>query len=110
VPKITVNVTDRKNKKHIIEVEKAQTLMQLIDYHELAQPYGICGGEPACGTCHIYVENEWLDKLNEKTEEEEGTLDMVSELKDNSRLACQIDLTEKLSGLVVTIGPNENQE
>ena len=51
-----------------------------------------------------------LDKLNEKTEEEEGTLDMVSELKDNSRLACQIDLTEKLSGLVVTIGPNENQE
>jgi ferredoxin len=49
-----------------------------------------------------------LDKLNEKTEE--GTPDMVSELKENSRLTCQINLTEKLSGLVVTIGPNENQE
>ena len=60
--KIIINVTDRKNKKHILEAKKGQTLMQLIDQNELANPYGICGGEPMCGTCHVYVEKEWLDK------------------------------------------------
>ena len=78
--------------------------------NNLAQPYGICGGEPACGTCHVYVEDRWLDKLNPKTDEEEETLGNASELKENSRLGCQIDLDEKLDGLTVTIGPNENQE
>jgi len=107
--KITVNVTDRKNKKHALEAQKGQTLMQLIDQNELANPYGICGGEPMCGTCHVYVEKEWLDKLNPKTSEEELARDNASELKENSRLGCQIDLIEELNGLTVTIGPNENQ-
>ena len=107
--KIVINVTDRKNKKHTLEGKVGQTLMQLIDQHEIANPYGICGGEPMCGTCHVYVEKEWLDKLNPKTSEEELAIDNASELKDNSRLGCQIDLTEELNGLTVTIGPNENQ-
>ena len=107
--KIIINVTDRKNKKHIIEGKKGQTLMQLIDQNELANPYGICGGEPMCGTCHVYVEKEWLDKLNPKTSEEELAIDNASELKENSRLGCQIDLIEELNGLTVTIGSNENQ-
>ena len=107
--KITINVTDRKNKQHVLEGQKGQTLMQLIDQNELANPYGICGGEPMCGTCHVYVEKEWLDKLNPKTSEEELAIDNANELKDNSRLGCQIDLIEELNGLTVTIGPNENQ-
>ena len=94
--KIIINVTDRKNKEHILEGQKGQTLMQLIDQNELANPYGICGGEPMCGTCHVYVE-------------EELAIDNASELKENSRLGCQIDLIEELNGLTVTIGPNENQ-
>ena len=107
--KVIVNVTDRKNKKHILEGQKGQTLMQLIDQHELANPYGICGGEPMCGTCHVYVEEKWLDKLSQKTSEEEIAIDNASALKDNSRLGCQIDLSEELNGLSVNIGPNENQ-
>ena len=107
--RITVNVTDRKNKKHILEGQKGQTLMQLIDKHGLANPYGICGGEPMCGTCHVYVEKEWLGQLNSKSSEEDLAIDNASKLKENSRLGCQIDLTEELNGLTVTIGPNENQ-
>ena len=107
--KITITVNDRKDKQHILEGEKGQTLMQLIDKHELANPYGICGGEPMCGTCHVYVEKVWLAKLNPKTSEEELAIDNASELKENSRLGCQIDLSEDLNGLTVTIGPNENQ-
>ena len=107
--KIIINVTDRKNKKHTIEGQKGQTLMQLVDQYELANPYGICGGEPMCGTCHVYVDQAWVGKLNAKTSEEESAIDNASELKENSRLACQIDLSEELNGLTVTIGPNENQ-
>tara|TARA_B110000263_G_C15232905_1_gene475514 strand:+ start:777 stop:1109 length:333 start_codon:yes stop_codon:yes gene_type:complete len=107
--KITINVMDRKNKKHILEGEKGQTLMELIDEHKIAEPYGTCCGEPQCGTCHVYVDEEWLNKLNEKTSEEELAIDNASELKNNSRLGCQIDLVEELNGLSVKIGPNENQ-
>ena len=107
--KIIVNVVDRKNNIHVLEGKKNQTLMELIDEYNLAEPYGICGGEPQCGTCHVYVNNEWLDKIDPKSSEEEFTLDNASELKDNSRLACQIYLTEELSGLPVTIGPHSNQ-
>ena len=107
--KITVNVTDRKNKKHILEGQKGQTLMQLIDKNDLANPYGICGGEPMCGTCHVYIDKKWLNLLNPKTDEENLAIENASELKENSRLGCQIDLTEELNGLTVTIGPNENQ-
>ena len=107
--KIIVNVTDRKNKKHILEGEKGQTLMQLIDQYDIAYPYGVCGGFPDCGTCHVYVDEKWLNKLSIKTSEEESAMENSSQLKNNSRLGCQIDLTEELNGLTVTIGPNENQ-
>ena len=100
---------DRKNKKHTIEGKKGQTLMELIDEHKIANPYGICGGEPMCGTCHVYVDEKWLSKLTTKTEEEEMAIDNASELKNNSRLGCQIDLSEELNGLIVTIGPNDNE-
>ena len=107
--KIIINVTDRKNNKHIFEGKNNQTLMELIDDHKIAEPYGICGGEPQCATCYVYVNNDWLDKLDPKTSEEEFTLDNACELKENARLACQIYLSEDLNGLTVTIGPNENQ-
>jgi ferredoxin, 2Fe-2S len=107
--KITIKVMDRKNKQHILEGKKGQTLMELIDEHKIAEPYGTCCGEPQCGTCHVYVGEEWLDKLNEKTEEEKLAIDNASELKSNSRLGCQIDLIEELNGLSVKIGPNDNQ-
>jgi len=75
--KVTVNVTDRKNKKHILEGQKGKTLMQLIDENELVNPYGICSGEPMCGTCHIYVEKEWLGKLNSKTSDYRKSYSLV---------------------------------
>ena len=57
----------------------------------------------------LEYDKEWLDKLNPKTSEEELAIDNASELKENSRLGCQIDLIEELNGLTITIGPNKNQ-
>lgn len=62
---------------------------------------GECGGVLSCATCHCYVDEKWLAKLPDASEQEEDMLDMAIEPKDNSRLSCQIELTEELDGIVV---------
>jgi 2Fe-2S ferredoxin len=64
-----------------------------------------CGGACACGTCHVYVEDSWLDRLIPPTDEEEDQLDLVAGLEPNSRLSCQILMRRDLDGLVVRLGP-----
>lgn len=66
---------------------------------------GACEGSCACSTCHVYVDDRYLDKLEEPTEEEEDMLDMAPALKTNSRLACQIRLTKEMDGMVLTLPP-----
>ncbi|MFX4221312.1 MAG: 2Fe-2S iron-sulfur cluster-binding protein [Thalassobaculum sp.] len=64
-----------------------------------------CGGACACATCHVYVDEEWLDKLPPRSEEEEEKLDEAFDVRDNSRLSCQILMSDELDGLHVTIAP-----
>ena len=61
-----------------------------------------CGGACACATCHVYVEPEWMDKVGSRAQMEEDMLDFAFDLRPNSRLSCQIKVTEALDGLVVT--------
>lgn len=61
-----------------------------------------CGGACSCATCHVYVQEEWLDKLGTVDPMEEAMLSLSTDRKDNSRLSCQIEVTEELDGLVVT--------
>ena len=103
INKIIVNVTDRKDKKHILEGSKGQTLMQLIDQYEIAYPYGVCGGFPDCGTCHVYVDKDWYEKLPKKEEGEEDMLDLAYEPNCYSRLSCQIMISNELEGLIVRL-------
>lgn len=77
---------------------------------EIIRDYGLpikaeCGGACLCGTCHVYVAPEWLDKLYPKTSDEEDRLmeDAVG-VQDNSRLSCQILMSDALDGLRVTMG------
>lgn len=62
-----------------------------------------CGGSCTCATCHVYVDKAWLDKVGEAGEFEQDLLDMVMDPEDNSRLACQIEITDELDGLVVRL-------
>ena len=66
-----------------------------------------CGGSMACATCHVYVNEDWLSKLNNSEEGEQDMLDMAYEPKKNSRLSCQLIVSDELDGLVVT--PPEKQ-
>ena len=61
-----------------------------------------CGGSMACATCHVYVSENWLNKLEKIHDAEQDMLDMAYEPKKNSRLSCQIIITDELDGLEVT--------
>ena len=61
-----------------------------------------CGGSCSCATCHVFVNEEWLSKTGEISPIEEAMLSLSPDRKENSRLACQIPITEDLDGLVVT--------
>ena len=61
-----------------------------------------CGGGMACATCHVYVKEEWLNKLNKAEDAEQDMIDMAFEPKKNSRLSCQIIVSDELDGLEVT--------
>ncbi|MFG1202993.1 2Fe-2S iron-sulfur cluster-binding protein [Xanthobacter aminoxidans] len=60
-----------------------------------------CGGACACATCHVYVDDAWMDKVGQPSEMEEGMLDFATDLRPTSRLSCQIKLTGALDGLVL---------
>ena len=64
---------------------------------------GACGGCQSCSTCHVYVNTTYLDKIKPAEEKEEDILDMVDDLKDNSRLACAIKITKDLEGMILEL-------
>ena len=66
-----------------------------------------CGGGMACATCHVYVKEEWLNKLDKPEDAEQDMIDMVFEPKKNSRLSCQIVVSDEIDGLVVTTPPKQ---
>ena len=66
-----------------------------------------CGGACACATCHVYVAPEWASKLKPRDDMEDSMLDFAEDVQDNSRLSCQILLTEELDGITVTTPENQ---
>ena len=101
MPKIIYNTND--NKTHTIEVQNGLTVMEGAVQNDIPGIDADCGGGMACATCHVYVDDEWMEKLPEKDDGEEDMLDMAFEPKKNSRLSCQIIVSDDLDGLVVNI-------
>ena len=97
--KITYNTHD--NKTHTIDAQNGLTVMEAAVQNDIPGIDADCGGGMACATCHVYVNEEWLDKLPTKEDGEEDMLDMAFEPKKNSRLSCQLIVSEELNGLTV---------
>ena len=91
------------DKTHTVDVQKGLTVMEGAVQNDIPGIDADCGGGMACATCHVYVNEDWTDKLPSKEDGEEDMLDMAFEPKKNSRLSCQITVTENLDGLVVSI-------
>jgi 2Fe-2S ferredoxin len=101
-----VRATDRQGIEHELSAPAGATLMeQLRDLPDGVA--AICGGTCACATCHVYVDGAWVSRLPEAIAEEREMLADVPTRRETSRLSCQIVLEERLSGLIVTIAPEE---
>ena len=100
MPKITYITSD--TKIYEVDVQNGLTVMEGAVQNDIPGIDADCGGGMACATCHVYVNDEWFDKIPAKEDGEEDMLDMAFEPKKNSRLSCQILVSEEIDGLVVT--------
>ena len=106
---ITINIIDRKGIFHEVQAptDMNLNLMELIRMYELAEEgtIGICGGMAMCASCQCYVLNDVLK--TERNDDEEAMLLEAYHVKDNSRLGCQISITEEIDGLAIEIAPEQ---
>ena len=89
--------------QHVHEGDDGMTVMEVAIKNSVPGIDADCGGACACATCHVYVDENWLGKVGERTEMEEDMLDFAFEVQDNSRLSCQIKVSNDIDGLVVTM-------
>ena len=101
MPKITY--IESNGKTHTIEVANGLSVMEGAVQNNITGIDADCGGSMACATCHVYVKEEWFNKLPKKEDGEEDMLDMAYEPKKNSRLSCQLMISDQLDGLVVNL-------
>ena len=100
MPKITY--IDSSGNQKTIEVEIGLTVMEGAIQNDVTGIDADCGGGMSCATCHVYVKEEWLNKLPKAEDGEQDMIDMAFEPKKNSRLSCQLIVTDELNGMVVT--------
>ncbi len=101
-----LRVVDRDGVEHEVEARAGLKVMETLrelDYGVAA----ICGGMCSCATCHVYVDRSWLERLAAPMSDERELLAELAHRESNSRLSCQIEFTEGLAGLKVTIAPDE---
>ena len=92
---------DRKGVEHVLEGTEGWTVMEAL--RDAGLPITAeCGGACACATCHVYVDEAWREKVGSPSPMEEDMLDFGFDVRPNSRLSCQIKVTDALDGLVVT--------
>ncbi len=94
--------------EHAVDVKAGQSVMEGAVKHNIPGIDADCGGACACATCHVYVDPAWVSKTGEKTAMEESMLDFAESVEDNSRLSCQIKVTDALDGLVVRMPESQH--
>ena len=97
-----ITYKDNQGNSKTIEVENGLSVMEGAIQNDISGIDADCGGAMACATCHVYVEENWFNKLTKAEDAEVDMIDMAYEPKKNSRLSCQLIVTEELDGLIVT--------
>ncbi|MGI9324281.1 MAG: 2Fe-2S iron-sulfur cluster-binding protein [Pseudomonadales bacterium] len=101
MPKITYIEHD--GAEHVVAAETGQSVMAAAVDNLVPGIDADCGGECSCATCHVVVSNDWMAKVGQPDDREEAMLDLNPEREPNSRLSCQIPVTDELDGLVVNV-------
>ena len=90
-------------KSHTVDIANGLSVMEGAVQNDIPGIDADCGGGMACATCHVYVKEDWFNKINEKTEGEDDMLDQAFEPNKFSRLSCQISVTDEIDGLTVNL-------
>ena len=98
-----ITYIEHSGKLRIIQVQNGLTVMEGAIQNDIPGIDADCGGSMACATCHVYVKEEWFNKLPKKEDGEEDMLDMAYEPSKFSRLSCQLTVSDELEGLVVKL-------
>jgi 2Fe-2S ferredoxin len=99
-----IKVKDREGEVHELKAEIGSTIMEIIRDAGL-DIEAACGGCCACATCHVYITNDKIEKLNAIDDDEESMLDQTFDVEKNSRLGCQIEYTDVMDGMELTLAP-----
>lgn len=102
-----IHVTTRDGSKQEVSATVGRSLMENLRGGGIEEILALCGGNCSCATCHIFVAEEWLDRLPPMSSDEDDLLDSADARQPNSRLSCQISVTDALDQLVVTVAPEE---
>ena len=97
-----ITYIDKDKNSKTIEVENGLSVMEGAIQNNIPGIDADCGGSMACATCHVYVEEKWLNKIPKAEDAEVDMIDMAFEPKKNSRLSCQLIVSDVLDGLTVT--------
>ena len=98
-----IKYIEHNGKSHTINVANGLSIMEGAVQNNIPGIDADCGGSMACATCHVYVKEEWFDKLPKKEDGEEDMIDMAYEPNKFSRLSCQLTVSDELEGLVVNL-------
>lgn len=102
-----ITIVNREGEARDIEAEDGLSLMETIRDNSFDELLALCGGCCSCATCHVYVEDSFLPVVGAPSEDEADLLDSSDYRKENSRLSCQIPITDALNGMHVTIAPED---
>ena len=94
--------------EHAVDVKNGLSVMEGAVKNNIPGIDADCGGACACATCHVYVQGEWLEKTGSRSAMEESMLDFAEGVEDNSRLSCQIKVSDALDGLVVRMPESQH--
>ena len=97
-----ITYIDSSGNSKTIDVENGLSVMEGAVQNNIPGIDADCGGGMACATCHVYVKEEWFNKLQKAEDAEQDMIDMAFEPKKNSRLSCQLIVSDELDGLIVT--------
>ena len=103
-----ITYIEHTGKSHTLEVKAGQSVMEGAVKNNIPGIDADCGGACACATCHVYVDDAWTEKTGAASVMEESMLDFAQDLRPNSRLSCQILVSDKLDGLIVRMPDNQH--
>jgi 2Fe-2S ferredoxin len=101
-----MNITNRDGEQSPIDAEVGISVMENLRENDYEME-AICGGQCSCATCHIYIDDDWVARTGERSDEETELLEELECMQGSSRLSCQITFTEEMDGLTLVIAPDE---